>query len=99
MRTRTHARTPAAINYYYTCMSNTARAFNYILITKSSLSIKFLIKSQEFHLLSPGGFGTHPAAASQASSTLHMANNRLKAGFFSTLECNNYTTEWLFIPR
>lgn len=49
----------AAINY--TCMSNTAPAFNYTLITKSSLSIKFLIESAAFSL-TPRGFGAHPAA-------------------------------------
>lgn len=48
----------AAINY--TCSSNTAPAFNYTLITKSSLSIKFLIKSPAFSL-TPQGFGAHPA--------------------------------------
>lgn len=51
--------TQAAINY--TCMGNTAPAFNYTLITKSSLSIKFLIKSAAFSL-TPRGFGAHPAA-------------------------------------
>lgn len=51
--------TRAAINY--PCMRNIAPAFNYALITKSSLSIKFLIKSTAFSL-TPRGFGAHPAA-------------------------------------
>lgn len=51
--------TRATINY--TCMRNIAPAFNYTLITKSSLSIKFLIKSTAFSL-TPRGFGAHPAA-------------------------------------
>lgn len=81
-------------------MRITARAFNYILITKTSVSIKFLIKSQEFFLLSPCVWHQSSteflSVTSQAWSTLHMANNRLKVGFPSALECNNYTTKWVY---
>ena len=52
VHTRAHTHTHTLLLIRLICVT-LLELFNYILITNSSLSIKFLIKSEEFLLLSP----------------------------------------------